>query len=117
MTEELEKEVRAAIELIHAQFQIQNKSLEGGTFYFQWVHSEPSEMREPIRPISKRLHLIQVKGLNVINRQGKDEPIPKQRICMYKDSLTRHFYDLIWEHELSLYDEGENHSQVCSCQI
>ena len=63
LSEEIEKEVRTALELIHAQFMIQNKKLDKGVFYFQWVHAEDSELREPTKPVSKRLYLVQVKDL------------------------------------------------------
>ena len=68
--EELEKEVRAALELIHAQFMLHQIRLEKGVFYFQWVHSESEPSRHPTKAVSKRLYLVYVKDLKVRDKHN-----------------------------------------------
>ena len=116
MANELYRDVRTAVHLIHAQFMVHQLQLRKGTFYFQWVHREPGQTREPTKPIDKLLYLVYAKDLEVRNALGRLIELPKHSIGYHRDSLSLYFYNMILEHAKLKYTEP-NHSTACSCQV
>ena len=114
--EELEKEVRAALELIHAQFMLHQIRLEKGVFYFQWVHSESEPSRHPTKAVSKRLYLVYVKDLTALDKYNQVMPTARRKVQYHKDTLTKTFYQLILAHA-RLKIKEKLHTEICSCRI
>ena len=73
-------------------------------------------MREPNKTVSKQLYLVFVKNLVVVDRNSYNVPLPMRPLAYYKDTLTRHFTQLIRAHA-DLKMKERNHTDVCSCDI
>lgn len=80
------------------------------------MHQEKEANREPTKVVAKRLYLVYVKDLKVIDKNSIRLDLPKRFVEHHQDYLTQHFKKLIKAHSDLKFRERK-HTEVCSCKI